>query len=119
MKSEEFAPSALSRRLNRVASRKSQVARDVISGNVIGGRVSALHTELKSRFQKYALRSKAPRSNTQHPTPNIQSIAMQHIPKFSILYSPFSIRKQSFRCFSFITHHSSLDTRKERLCRSF
>ncbi len=61
----------------------------------IGGRASALHfAGLKSRLQKIALRSNAPKPFTIHRSPFIhRSVAKQHNPRFFIFHFSFLIQK--------------------------
>ena len=97
-------------------SRKSQVARNVTSGDgighwalgigrvfdavigllvywCIGGRALALHfAGMNSRLQKYALRGNAPKFSIQNPKSTIKSVARQRLPKSSIFHLPSSIR---------------------------
>jgi len=84
-----------------VASRKSQVAREVAYGDiigywllVIGSRASALNLAgMNSRFRKMALQSNAYQNSslfTLHSSLK-KGVAEQRKPKFSILNSQFSI----------------------------
>jgi len=106
-----------------VASRKSQVARSVAFGDVIGywllvigGRAEALHCAgLKSHLQKIALQSNAPKPFTIHHSPftlswdgnpTLRNWLLVPNLRFLIHHSSFIIRKPSFR-FRFLIPHSS------------
>ncbi len=78
-----------------VVSCKSQVARSVALGDVIGywslvigGRASALHAGLKSRFQKTALQRNAPKFSILNSQFSIKNLPTTHYPlptKFGVV----------------------------------